>query len=96
MQVDAHELILRAAVILSTRDGYANITRDQIAEFAGVASGTVTYHFGDMNALRAAVMRFAVDKEVLKIVADGLADGNLIARKASDQLKRRAAMSITR
>jgi len=84
------DIILNAAVEEALIKGYENITRDNIAERAGVAVGTVNAHFKDMAHLRRAVMHCAIQNHHLDILAQGLAEGCDVARTASEELKREA------
>jgi len=83
--------ILNVALTLAAKKGYQNITRDGIAEKAGVSMGLVTRYFGTMNQLKIAVMRAAVKRGIAEIVAQGLANGDSHAKKASAELKAKAA-----
>lgn len=82
--------ILTAAIEVAKRDGFANITRDAVATHAGVSNGQVNHMFNTMTQLRRAVMRAAVHREILPIVAAGLAGGDSEAHKAPEWLKRNA------
>jgi len=62
------EQILQAAVALAARDGYPNIKRDEVAQRAGVAAGSVNLHFSTMTQLRRDVVRYAVT-EANKVLA---------------------------
>ncbi len=84
------EHILAVAVELAKTTGYTKITRDGIAEAAGVSFGLVTKYFGTMNQLKVAVVRSAVKQGIPEIVAQGLANGDERARKAPDTLKQEA------
>lgn len=86
--------ILKAAVRLALGQGFRNFSRDDVAAEAKTATGTVSYHYRDMSGLRRAVMQYAIDNEVLKIVAQGLAEGHSLASKAPDALKQRAARAL--
>lgn len=88
---DLGNRVLEAAVELAKGVGYQWITRDQVAEAAGVASGSVNGAYGSMVELKRAVLRHAVEHEIVEIVAQGLADGHVIAREAPAALKERAA-----
>ncbi len=79
--------ILEAAAALAAEKGYSNITRDQVAEAAGVAAGSVNNAYGTISGLRDAVMRHAVETEHAGIVGQGLAAGHPAARAAPDALK---------
>lgn len=86
--------VLQAAVELAQDKGYANITRDQVAERAGVAAGSVNNAYGNMDALRGAVMAHAVENALVDIVGQGLAAGHPAARNAPDDLKRDALAKL--
>lgn len=88
---DRDNRILTAAVELARGIGFQWITRDQVAEVAGVSVGTINNAYGSMRGLKRAVLQHAVDTEIVEIVAQGLADGHEIARGAGADLKARAA-----
>lgn len=83
------EQILQVAVNLAKVHGYNQLTRDQIAESAGVSGGLIGQYY-TMSTLKTAVMRYAVRCEVLEIVAQGLVMGNKRAKGAPQDLRRRA------
>lgn len=83
--------ILNVAIEMAKVKGYHKITRDGVADSAGVSMGLVTRYFGTMNQLRKAVMRSAVKQGIPEIVAQGLANGDDHAKKASAELKAQAA-----
>ena len=86
--------ILTAAIAMSLDVGFSKITRDGIAERAGVAMGQVNHIFNTMVQLRRAVMRAAVNRELLPIIAQGLALGDKHAQAASEPLKQKALASL--
>jgi DNA-binding transcriptional regulator YbjK len=88
------QAILRAAVRLAKRLGFRKFLRRDVALEACTATGTVSYHYRDMDGLRTAVMRHAIENEVLEIVAQGLAERHVLALKAPEGLKRRAAQRL--
>jgi hypothetical protein len=88
------ENILYHAMRMATRGHYRKITRDALAKAAGVASGTVSYYYS-IPQLRNAIMREAVEFEIVAVVAQGLADKHRIARGAPQALKDRAAKLLT-
>ena len=79
--------ILEAAVLLATASNYAQITRQGIAETAGIAPTLISHHFGTMCQLRRALMRYAVQNEHLAVIAQGLAARDAQAQKASPGLQ---------
>lgn len=88
------EHILSVAVDMSQEQGYNKITRDGLAERAGVSAGLVTKYFGTMNQLRRDVMRRAIARGLADIVAQGLANRDAHAQKAPAELKAEAATLI--
>lgn len=84
------ELILRAAVEVAREHGYLRMTREQIADRAGVSTGLVTWYCGAMDQLRKTVMQHAVADGDLTIIGQGLAGGDPIAKRADTKLKRAA------
>lgn len=83
--------ILSVAIDLAKEHGYQWITRKQVSEGADVAAGTINNAYGDMVGLKRAVLRAAVERGIIEIVAQGLADGHAIAREAPADIKARAA-----
>ncbi len=83
--------ILNVAVGMAKSAGYNKITRDKIAEGAGVSMGLVTRYFGTMSQLKTAIMRRAVKQGILEIIAQGLANGDDHAKNAPIELKTEAA-----
>lgn len=82
--------ILSAAVAVATRDGFHAMTRDNVALQANISMGAVNYYFDNMTKLRRAVMRSAINRELVNIVAAGLSCGDKDAQQAPDWLKRKA------
>ena len=88
------QAILLVAVHLAKRDGYTVVTRDEIAETAGVAMGTVTNHLGTMTQIRRAVVRYAIRTEVMQIILQALVMKDPLIRKLDPDLKKRALASL--
>ena len=87
--------ILDSALKLAEKSNYNSITRDAIADHAGVSVGLVTHYFGTMPKLKRDVMRIAVRTESLPVIAQGLVAKDSHAVKASDDLKQRALASLS-
>lgn len=81
--------ILEAALLLAKRKGYTLITRGEVATEADVSTGLVTNYFNTMNQLKEAVMRLAIEREVLPIIAQGLSLKDKHALQISQSLKKR-------
>lgn len=83
--------IMTVAMRLAEQGNYQSVTRDQIANAAGVSVGLVSTHCGTMQNLRRDIMRQAVKNRILRIVAQGLAAGDSHARKAPSDVRADAA-----
>lgn len=81
--------LLCNAVALATEKGFEAVTREAVADRAGVAPGLVANYLGTMTQLRRNIMRAAVKHEILSVVAYGLATNNPYTAKASPELKAR-------
>lgn len=87
--------ILAAAIKVSTRPGgWAKLTRDQVATEADCAPALVSKHFGTMTEFRRSIMRAALKDEHLSVLAQGIAAGDKVAAKASDELRCRALATL--
>ncbi len=87
---DRREQIMTAAIKLAEQGHYQQITREQIANAAGVSVGLVSAHCGTMANLRRDIMRQAIRDSKVRIIAQGLVAGDTHARKAPTELKQRA------
>lgn len=88
--------ILDAALAVACAEGLRGATRDLIAARVGVSPALISMHYSTMDQLRRAVMRAAILREVLPVVAEGLAMRDPHALAAPDDLRARAAASLTR
>ena len=88
------EHILDTAVAVARSFGYNKITRDQVAEAAGVSPGLISRYFPAMAQLRKAVMRQAVRHEIPEIIAQGLAADDDRAKSAPSELKSKACQLL--
>ncbi|MCH9712703.1 MAG: TetR/AcrR family transcriptional regulator [Proteobacteria bacterium] len=86
--------ILDCAIVVAMDKGYNKVTRDEVAEAAGVSMGLITHYFETMNQLKRDIMRAAVKRGIPEIVAQGLVNKDRHALKASKELKTKAANII--
>ena len=84
------EHILGVAMDIAIKQGYDAVTRERIAEQGGISTGLVSKVFNTMNQLHRAVMRAAIHRSELPIIAHGIASGCRIAHGADEVLKRQA------
>lgn len=87
--------ILGAAIVIAEKPGgFSKLTREAIAKEVGCADGLISKYFGTMTAFKRQIMRVAILKENLSIVAQGLAIGDIHAQKAGKGLKARALATL--
>lgn len=82
--------ILDVAIELAKVKGYKNVPIVDIAEKAGISTTLILHHFNTLIQLRRAIIRTAVQREILEIIAQGLSIGDTHARKASSEVKLKA------
>jgi AcrR family transcriptional regulator len=85
-----HDHILGVALEMAREGHYLRVKRDDIAERAGVAAGSVSRYFGTMKQLQRAMMRAAVTHGVVEVVAQGILEHDPQALKAPEALRARA------
>lgn len=81
------EQMLTAALSLAEQSHYLTITRNEIARALGVSGPAVQYHFKTMKRLRAELVRAAVEREVLAVVAQAILLGSEHVQAAPEALK---------
>lgn len=86
--------IVKAALVEAVAVGLSHMRQDGVAKRANVAKGLITYHFNTLSQLRRAVIRLAIQRRELKIIAQALADGDTNARNCDPALKAEALASI--
>lgn len=89
-----HEVLMTAALATARADGYQRMTRQSVALAAGCSQGQISLVFGTMPQLRRAVMRAAVARGDMVVLAQGLAAGDPVARGASVPVKRLALEAL--
>jgi hypothetical protein len=86
--------VLTAAMREAEDHGYTNITRDGVAKRAGRSSACVNQSFDTIANLKTVVMWEAIKTKHLKIIAQGLAQGDEIAKQAPEDLRIAALSSV--
>lgn len=86
--------ILAAALSLAAQRGYTNVTRDAVAHRVKAAPSLVNYYFKTMKVFRRQLMRHAIRKGDLCVVAQGLIARDVHALKAPADLRARAIANI--
>lgn len=84
------QAIMDVAIKQAQRDGYLSLTRHELATGAQCAPSLVSRYWGTMEQLKRAVMREAVKRDNLEIIAQGLASRDSIAKKAKPEIRQQA------
>lgn len=86
--------ILSAAMTVAAKGNYLTMKRSEIAIEANCAESLVSKYFSTMTQLRRAVMRHAAKGGCNAVLAQGLANKDPQAMKASREDKRLAGQSL--
>lgn len=89
--------ILAAACDAAREFGLYDMTRAQIAKKAKTATGTVSFHYGDMETLRKEVVRQCIASPTgknLRVLATALAAKCTVAVRAPAEVKREALNTL--
>lgn len=88
--------LLDIAMKLSEEKGFNKVTWADLAEAGGVSLGLLVYHFGTIVAFRRTIMRAAISRRNLNILAQGLTIKDEHAKKAPTALKQEAISLLLR
>ena len=91
---DRKEELLAAALALAEKQGYANVSRAAIASQCSVSEALLSHHFGTMTEFRRTLMRYAIRKENLAVVLQGLVAKDARALKAPEALRALACAGL--
>lgn len=86
--------LVTIALSIAEKSGLQAVTRERVASESGVSEGLVSYHLGTMKELRRKLIREAITRPSLKVLAQALASGDRHAQKAPEDLKRKALASL--
>jgi AcrR family transcriptional regulator len=86
--------LIDAALDEAEAVGYSHCTRLGIAQRANVSEGLVSLYFGTMPQLRRQIVRHAVARSRLPIIAQALAAKDPHAQKAPPEVQRAALASL--
>lgn len=88
------EQILAASLALAESIGYTHVSADRAAAAVQCVPGTVRHHFGTKAQFHRALIRYAISKQNLTVIAQGLAAKDKHAQKAPECLKKKALASL--
>jgi AcrR family transcriptional regulator len=95
MRERRHAAVLEAAIAEACEKGFDGVRQAAVARRAGIGKGGVINAFGNMAALKSAVMQEAIARFIPTIVAAGLATNHPVARSAPLALREAAAAAIS-
>ena len=79
--------ILQAALAVAAKEGYASMTREQVANKAGCSQALVSNYYGTMTQLRRSVLRHAIKNEHHHVIAQALIAGDRLVKGIPRKLK---------
>lgn len=88
--------IFETALRLAEQEGYHKISRPAIAKAANVSTNLVTYYFKSVTKLQNELMRMAIERQIISIVADGIYLRHDSALNAPTPLKQKALDYLAR
>lgn len=83
-----------AADKLVSEQGFTHVTREMIAAEAHVSPATVSNAFDGMAHMADKLIKWAINRHDVKMIARGLQIDNPVARNAPDNLKKQAAQAM--
>lgn len=92
-QNEMPETIVAGALKVAEDCGYQHLTRDKIAEAAGVSMGLVTYYFS-MKEIREKIVKWAIQRKNVKVLAQAMLARDPAAKRAPDELQAQARAHI--
>lgn len=87
--------MIDAALKRAEAVGFANLTRNEVADACGISPALVSGRFGTFTEMKRDILRAAVKKESLGVIAYALAVGHPICKKISPELKARASAHLS-
>jgi AcrR family transcriptional regulator len=91
---DRKAQLLDVAVELARKNGFASLRMLHISQRAECSNATVVGYFKTMVQMKRAVMRAAISREVLPIIAEGVAMRDPAALKCPVELQRKALATL--
>lgn len=95
MNAERNTKVLDAAAAIALEEGLQRLSRSKVAARAGVSLGGVSASFGGMGNLTDAVVRAAIDRPILPVLAQALAVGHPLAKDAPADLKQQALDAVS-
>lgn len=84
------DFILNCAIELSEKNDYKTLTRAMIADQLAIAPALVSYYFGEMESLKNKIVKTAIERENLTIIAQAVTFKHPAIKNISEKLKTNA------
>jgi AcrR family transcriptional regulator len=91
---DRHKQLIEVGLTLAAAQGYKNVTMEALMAAAGVSRTLYARYFSNVNQFRVEIMRAAVKRAILPIIAQGLAAQDPHAMKAHEALRKEAVATL--
>ena len=86
--------ILQAGIVVANEVGYTCATIEEIADEAGVVAGTIHHHFNCAENFKDSLVKYAIDTNQLKVIAQAIATGHRYTRCLPPNLREQAINSL--
>lgn len=82
--------IIEQGLVLARKGHYLLFTRAELAAACNVSPGLINVYAGNVDNIRQDVLRMAVERKVVEVVAQGLVQHDPIVNNIDKELKRKA------
>lgn len=86
--------LLKVGLSLAEKNGYARITRDEVAHAAKCSPPLISIYFGSVAGFRTALMKEAIRARNLRVICQGLAARDPACLRLPPALKAEAKKAI--
>ena len=95
-EVRSELLFIAAMEVARKPGGWCKLTRQRIAQHAGVSEGLVSHSLGNMETIKRDIVKAAIKAEIVEIIVQSLVanDGYVNKKWLPAALKRKALLSI--
>ena len=79
--------LIQAALLAASKTNIDSVTKQQIADLAGVTHGLVREYLGNMGDVRRTIVREAINQEALPVIINALSTGRARMQVLPPQLR---------
>ncbi len=95
LPADRKASILEAALSAALKHGYTGFRLMHVAEHAGCSHGSVLVYYTTMAQVKRDVMRAAISRSLLPIIATGIAIKDPYCKRITPELRARALATLS-